>query len=518
MPPHRRPPDDVLERLEKQKEVYARALRNTTRELESRIEELGLLRQLGQLFERSTRLEDVASHALPMLLRSSEADNASIMLLSPASGQLDLVAAAGRTEAHVAYYGPGGYPERLFREGEGLAGACVAEGRAILAEEAGLEPRFLPGVGRISVGSLACIPLSVHDKPLGVLNLSHRAPGGLDAQRMPGWAILASYLAIAVSHALLFQELKESNRKAWERVRARTRSLEQANRELQQAKAEIARHNEQLQQRVAERTRELETALAQLQAQHTRLEEAHRVKDEFLNNINHELKTPLNAIIGYAGLLLRETEGALSPEQRADLELIEANGKHLQQILENIFSLKDIERGAVELDRQATDVNELVQSAVATLRPRARDKSIEIVFEPLDIPPALVDPTLIRRVLFNLLDNAVKFSREGRVAVRTFLSHRDPGRPEAERSPDEGGKPYAVVEVEDQGKGIRPEDLERIFQKFQQGEPPTRKAEGGSGLGLTIAKTLVELHGGRVWVTSTPGKGSRFAFCLPLEP
>ncbi|MEW6486423.1 MAG: GAF domain-containing sensor histidine kinase [Thermodesulfobacteriota bacterium] len=501
---------DALQRLEHQKELYVRALRNSSRELELKIEELSILRQLGHLFERSTRLEDLATHALPLFLQASQAHNASIMLLSPETGELNLLAAAGREDKQVAYFGLEGYPRRLFRLGEGLAGSCLSAGESLSAEDARADDRFLPGTGGVAVGSIACLPLFSRDAPLGVVNLSHPAPRSLDSRRLPVWTILASYLAVALSQALLFQDLREANRKLEERVRARTRSLERA-------KAEIARHNEGLQEAVHARTRELEQALEELQVQNARLEEANRVKDEFLNNINHELKTPLNAVIGYAGLLLRETAGGLTHEQRIDLELIEANGKHLQHILENIFSLKDIESGAVELEAVPTDLNELIHSAVASLQPRAREKGLELAFEPLDVPPLPLDPTLVRRVLFNLLDNAIKFSEQGNVTVSSRLAYRLPERPQEDCPPEKGGLAYAVVEVTDQGKGIHAEDVDRIFLKFHQGEAPTRKSEGGSGVGLTIAKNLVELHGGRIWVTSRAGRGSTFAFGIPYE-
>jgi signal transduction histidine kinase len=502
MPASGKVDENVLERLEKQMELYVRALRNTTSELEGKIRELGILRQLGQLFERSTRLADVTSHALSIFLQSSMAENASIMLFSKQSSELNLLAAIGRSDAKAAFYGLDGYPDRLFSIGEGLAGCCLAEGTAILAADAQQDVRFRPGVGRISVGSLACLPLVVQENSVGVVNLSHPEPNSLDGQQLPVWSIVASYLAISVSHALLFQELRDSNRALEERVRDRTKSLEFANREVAEAKVQIDRQNATLQERVHERTKELEAALQEVQVQHARLEQANHVKDEFLNNINHELKTPLNAIIGYAGLLLKEAGETLPEEQRFDLELIEANGKHLQQILENIFSLKDIQDGTIELERTPTDLGEMVGSAVASVRPRALEKGISVAFEPLDVPPILVDPTLLRRVLFNLLDNAIKFSNQGQITVANYLAHRVRERPQVDCPPDQGGMPFAVVEVTDQGKGIDPEDFERIFQKFQQGEPPTRKSEGGSGIGLAIAKNLVELHGGRIWVTS----------------
>ncbi|NTU60505.1 MAG: HAMP domain-containing histidine kinase, partial [Deltaproteobacteria bacterium] len=334
----------------------------------------------------------------------------------------------------------------------------------------------------------------------------------VDGRKLPILSILADHLAIALSHARLFTGLKEANRRLEERVRERTRKLAEANRDLQAAQAEVAHKNEELQERVARRTAQVENALQELRVQHASLEEANRIKDEFLNNINHELKTPLNAVIGYAGLLLKETRDVLQDEQRADLELIEANGRHLQQILESILSLKDIENGTVELDRRPADLNELLQSAVSSVRPRAQVKSLEMTFEPLDVPPVWIDSTLILRVVYNLLDNAVKFSSRGRITVRSRVSQGGPGEPE-ELSDDS----YAVVDVEDQGLGVRPEDVVRIFNKFQQAEAPTRKHEAGSGIGLTIAKNLVELHGGRIWVRSGPGPGATFSFSLPLR-
>lgn len=503
--------DESIQRLEKQKELYLRTLRSTTEELEGKIRELGALRQMGQLFRTSTGLKDLCVQALQMFLDASEAENVSIMLLSRASGELSIVAASGRSTREDTFYGPEGHPEALFRLGQGLAGCCLEEGVPLVVEDVQTDPRFDALVGAVSIGSIACLPLAVQDAPLGVVNLSHPARSGLDTRRLPIWSILASHLAIAVSHARLFEELRVANQRLEERVRERTRKLGEANRELRAAQAEIARQNTELQERVQERTSEVENALHELRAQHASLEEANRIKDEFLNNINHELKTPLNAVIGYAGLLLKETQGVLQEEQRADLELIEANGRHLQQILESILSLKDIEDGSVELERKPTDLNDLLQSAVSSIRPRAQVKGLELSFEPLDVPPVWIDNTLILRVVYNLLDNAVKFSSRGRITVRSRVTQGDTGRPE-----DLSDESFAVVEVEDQGLGVRPEDLDRIFHKFQQAEAPTRKHEAGSGIGLTIAKNLVELHGGRIWVRSGPGPGSTFSFSLPL--
>ncbi|GAB4259776.1 ATP-binding protein [Deferrisoma sp.] len=508
---------DTVPTTEHKQELFAQALRSATRELEARTEELGVLRDLGALFERSADLERLISYALGKVFRLSRARNASVLLAREAEGELVLAVAASRDDRAPAYYGPDGHPRRMFSLGEGVAGWSAAAGEPALLERAAEDPRFVPVPGGVAVGSLATFPLMAQGRCVGVLNLSHPEPGGLDLHNARFWAILASHLAVAVSHALLFEEVRRANRRLEAQVRERTRRLERANRELAQARAALEAQNRSLQDRVAARTRELEAALEELQVQNVRLEEANRVKDEFLNNINHELKTPLNAIIGYAGLLLQELGPGLDPEHRTDLELIAANGKHLQSILENIFCLMDIEAGTLELDRHALDLNELVSAAVRSVRPRAAEKGLELAFEPMDVPPVPADGTLILRVLYNLLDNAVKFSDRGTIRVRTRTARLDPQDPSAPEPPAVGGVTAAVVEVEDQGRGIRPEDVDRVFQKFHQAEPPTRKTEAGSGLGLTIAKNLVELHGGRIWVRSEPGVGSTFSFYLPLE-
>jgi signal transduction histidine kinase len=481
-------------------EAYRTALAQTSKELENRIFEMGSLRQIGELFEKSSRMEDVVTRGLEILLGASPAERGSVMLYFPGSEELCLLAAGTRDSGRVVYFGPAGNPERSFLVGEGVAGSCLERGEAILASDVSKEPRFVPAHGRTQVGSLACMPLSSEGKPLGVVNLSTTLPGGITHDQLPLLSILSSYLGIALSNSILLEQLKSSNEELEKKVRQRTRKLEQANGRLMAAQAQINEHNEQLQEKVRERTESLEKTLTELRERTDSLERANRIKDEFLNNINHELKTPLNAIIGYAGLLRMEAAVALSAEQRADLDLIESNGRHLQQILDNIFALKAIEGGDITLDRQPTPLNELVQSAAASLLPRAKEKGLSISFEPCPQNPVLaIDRTLILRAVYNLLDNATKFSEKGTIRVRTLLKDSD-----------------FWVEVADEGPGVRAEDAERIFEKFQQAEPALRKKRGGSGVGLAIARTLVRLHGGELVLTRpASGKGAIFSFNLP---
>lgn len=487
--------------------TFLRVLEQASGELESRLFQLGDLARIGKLFESTSRLDDVASRGLEIFLEASNAENGSIMLLSPEGDELFLLA-AGSSHGSISFFGAKGHPRRMFGPGEGLAGACLIEQKPLLSNDVSQDTRYRPGVEQVPMGSLASIPMMVDGQPFGVVNVSHPEPSRLDPAGAPMWSLLAGYLGIALSNALHVLKLKQANEALKIQVSHRTQSLEEANRRLRAAQEKIARNNEELKIRVEERTRELEGALATLRERSESLEQANRIKGEFLNNINHELKTPLNAIIGYAGLLLQEAGDRLAPEQRSDLELVEANGKHLQMIVDNILALKHIEGGSLAPETAPTDLVDLLLMAVSSVGPRARAKGLALRFEPGDrqLPLLLLDSTFIRRVIFNLLDNAIKFSPSGCITVRVLT-------PE----PAQGQQPMVRVEVEDEGLGVRPEDSERIFEKFQQAEPAMRKHEGGSGVGLTIARTLVELHGGRLTFEDAPVKGSLFAFTLPMH-
>lgn len=486
--------------------VLRAALENAGDALEGRLFELDQMARIGRLFASSARLEEVAARGLEILLEATPAENGSIMLYFKEGDDLCMLA-AGTRSGKMTFYGLDGNPLKLFGWGEGLAGHSLAAAKAIVATDVANEPRFKPQTGRMKIGSAACLPMHVDGKPLGVINLSHPDTGALCAADAAMWTLLAGYLAVALSNAILLTQLRNSNERLQAEVDARTKSLSEANDRLQAAQEKIARNNEELKLKVEERSAELGKTLTELRRRTDSLERANRIKDEFLNNINHELKTPLNAVIGYAGLLLQEAE-SLPQEQRADLEVIESNGKHLQQIIDNILALKEIDGGKLEPEYIRSDLEALLKMAVASVAPRARAKGLSVTLDDSSerLPPFLFDPTLMRRVIYNLLDNAIKFSSLGEIRVKTSILRGDAG-----------GFDAAIVEISDQGRGVKPEDVERIFQKFQQGEPAMIKQEGGSGVGLTIARTLVELHRGELKYAPLAGGGSVFSFKLPLR-
>ena len=237
----------------------------------------------------------------------------------------------------------------------------------------------------------------------------------------------------------------------------------------------------------------------QLERQSAALEVASRHKSEFLASMSHELRTPLNAIIGFSEVLLERMFGELNERQDDYLRDIWSSGKHLLELLNDILDLSKIKAGQMVLNRSEFAVRESLEHCLSMVRERALNQRILLNLE-VDPQVGLLDADRLRfrQVVLNLLSNAVKFTPDGgRVDVRASLRDQD-----------------LVVEVVDTGPGVTAEDRQRIFDAFQQGARLPRQTEG-TGLGLTLSKRILELHGGRIWVDSEAGQGSTFGIALP---
>ena len=241
-----------------------------------------------------------------------------------------------------------------------------------------------------------------------------------------------------------------------------------------------------LEKRVAERTRALEVA-----SQH---------KSDFLANMSHELRTPLNAIVGFSQVLKQKLFGQVNDKQDEYLDDILSSADHLLALINDILDLSKVEAGQVELETGLFSLREALERGVVMVRERALKNGVELTLE-LDPQVDLVegDERRIRQVVFNLLSNAVKFTPSGgRVDVSSAGSNGE-----------------VRVAVSDTGRGISADDQARIFEEFQQARDTNGERPEGTGLGLALSKSLVELHGGRIWVESEPGRGSTFTFTLP---
>ncbi len=248
----------------------------------------------------------------------------------------------------------------------------------------------------------------------------------------------------------------------------------------------------------------LQTTNEQLILSNAELARATRLKDEFLANMSHELRTPLNAILGMAEGLQEQIFGPITPEQTRSIATIERSGRHLLALINDILDLAKIESGKLTLQRTSVAVSYLCESSLPFVRQQAIQKTIRLTTQvPPHLPDLVVDELRIRQVLINLLNNAVKFTPTGGQVSLTVRPHQD----------DQGD--WITFAIEDTGIGIAPEALERLFKPFVQIDSSLTRQHSGTGLGLALVKQLVELHGGRVTVTSTPDQGSCFTISLP---
>jgi signal transduction histidine kinase len=231
------------------------------------------------------------------------------------------------------------------------------------------------------------------------------------------------------------------------------------------------------------------------------LETASRHKSEFLANMSHELRTPLNAILGFSQVLQHRLFGEINEKQDEYLDDILASGNHLLSLINDVLDLSKVEAGQVELEIAAFSLGEALERGVVMVRESAIKNGVQLSLELApDVNGVRGDERRVRQIVFNVLSNAVKFTPAGgSVAVAAATVNGE-----------------VHVSVTDTGPGIAPEDHERIFEEFQQTEVGVQQREG-TGLGLALSKRLVELHGGRIWVESEPGHGSRFVFTLPSE-
>ena len=238
----------------------------------------------------------------------------------------------------------------------------------------------------------------------------------------------------------------------------------------------------------------------ELEAKTQELEVASRHKSEFLASMSHELRTPLNAVIGFSDVLLERMFGELNPRQEEYVLDIRNSGRHLLDLITEILDLSRIEAGRMELELGAASLPDLLDQGVAMVRERALRHGIALG---LTIAPGVgmvrADEVKLMQVVVNLLSNAVKFTPDGgSVDVRAEVSGTD-----------------ALVTVRDTGIGIPEEERERIFEAFQRGGRGARTSVEGTGLGLTLSRRILDLHGGRLWMESTVGEGSTFSFTVP---
>ncbi len=255
-----------------------------------------------------------------------------------------------------------------------------------------------------------------------------------------------------------------------------------------------------LNQSLEQRTKDLAVTNTELEIRNREVEKANRLKSNFLATMSHELRTPLNSIIGFSDLLDEQTAGPLTQKQARFVAHIKQSSRHLLALIDDILDLSKIEAGRLELKYEHFPMSIATAEVLSTVRPLAAAKRIELDVDLSEDITLFADRVRLKQVLYNLLTNAIKFTPSGG-RVRMVAKSKES---------------LVCVSVVDTGIGIPKAEQESIFEAFHQLPATTEGVREGTGLGLSITKLLVEQHGGKIWVESEPGKGSRFDFTIPM--
>jgi len=329
-----------------------------------------------------------------------------------------------------------------IRLGEGVVGQA-AETRApvqltdILDERELGATRLRPTLGRLGYRSLLAVPLLRKERIMGGLTIYRRAAGSFSTEVINLLQTFATQSVLAIQNARLFRELEVANRH----------------------------------------------------------------KSDFLARVSHDLRTPLNSIIGFTRLVLRRTEGQIPELQKENLQKVVISSEHLLSLINSLLDLAKIESGKMEVVAETFKVDEVINVAMSTVEPMLKDGRVRLIKDVTpDIPPLKTDRDKLKQILLNLLSNAAKFTEHGEIKVSAS---------------QENGS--LKLGVSDTGIGMRKEALDHIFEEFRQAEKSTSSQYGGTGLGLAIVKRLVNLLGGDIGVESEEGKGTKFTITLPTN-
>ena len=385
-----------------------------------------------------------------------------------------------------------------FEPGKGIVGQVAVEKRPIVLNNiTASEALGVTGTLSEPPKSIYAVPLTYEEELIGVLEVaSFERMSGLKRLLVSESAGIISTFLFTTSQNERIKDLYKSTQVANEKLETRQVELDELNEELVGANEKLQTLSEELQAQADE----LRTQTEELERRRRRVEEADRLKSEFLSNMSHELRTPLNSVLALSQLMISRGTGKNPDQEQEYLRVIERNGRHLLNLINDILDLSKIESGRVELETVTFDLKNTVERALDTIRPLAEGKGLNLQVRMDGSLKMQTDEERLHQILLNLLSNAVKFTERGEVELSVNES-----------------KDMAHVSVRDTGIGISVEDQSRIFDQFRQADGSTTRRFEGSGLGLTISQKLAGMLGGRIAVTSELNTGSTFQLSLPTR-
>lgn len=418
--------------------------------------------------------------------------------------------------------------------GLGLTGYLLTSGTSLILNSPAEMEALSKREGITVLGTPACswmgVPLLAGDYIAGILAIQSCEKEGIYTQAdLALFSMIASQVAAAIRNAQLYNDARrraeemaslaahaETARRISEQkdyslrlhsdytdeIGVLTSSLNDMLQQIQARDAQLLAYQEQLEELVAQRSEELMKANTQALLAKERAVDASRAKSVFLANMSHELRTPLNAILLYSELLRDEAAERGLTEFQTDLEKIRVSGKHLLSLIDDILDLSKIEAGRMTVFFEEIDLASLFSDIATTVQPlMEKNQNTFAIVECPEIRSIHSDVRKVSQILYNLLNNASKFTQCGRITLEV-------------RPDDDPGS--MVFVVQDTGIGMSPEEVGRLFQEFTQADESTTRRYSGTGLGLALCKRFTELLGGKVWVESEAGRGSRFFVRLPI--
>lgn len=442
----------IYEEVETQSRLLAETnlkFQRTQRELDKKIKALNTLYKITQTLSKTFEIEEIIDSIELEDIEDLGFEKSLILLFDDKTKEI-------KSSKFL------GYEKAPHLEPNILESLINLKGPIYIGSKVHIPEGLQPLAEKLELTSMIIVPLSLREKNIGIMIIgntrTYKKPSESDIEIL---SLLANQLTQSIENARLYEQLWKAYQELEERVKERTRELEEANKALQRM---------------------------------------NQMKSEFVSAVAHELRTPLTTIKGYATILTSGRLGELRPEQKERLERINRHSNELANLINNLLDIARIESGKTVMNIEEIDVDEVLRDISEIIQPQAEEKRINFrVEKDPEIKNIRADKIHLERVLINLLGNALKFTPEnGEIGLKVYYNNN-----------------AIQFEVYDTGIGIEEKDLEKIFDEFYRADNPINREKKGTGLGLSLVKRIVEAHGGKIWVKSKVGEGSKFFFTIP---